>query len=518
MRLVLVCPFILALALSSALAAPPDWARDAVIYQVLVDRFHDGDPSNNHAGEDQPLPPSQNPGYRPTVNFLGGDLAGIRQKLPYLADLGVNCLWLTPVFRTPFYHGYHVMDYDKVEPRFGTESDLRKLVDEAHAKGIRVLLDYVANHASEYHPAFQDALKSRESRFHDWFLWKSWPKDYERFYYFPDLPRWNTGSREVREMLMSAAVGWIRKYGVDGLRLDFAVGPGKQFWQELSGRLGADRYLLGEVWEDAPVIGSWADALHGCMDFPRQAVFKQFFAQKSIDVDSFDRSMNDLRRIYGPMAMGSFLGNHDVPRFLESAGNDVWRLYVAAIAQMTFDEVPIVYYGDEVTSHTGSVASGGAAGGGSGQINHEASDQETRKRMPWDDAQDGELRALFRTLIHLRRELAPLRRGGMTTVWRHNDRGQYGYRRSLGDDHVLVLLNNKADASEAPLPVPAGGQWRELLGNRLLTASDGNVRVRVPGNWGAILVPESPRARELGERTVIPAAVRRALQYSRLEQ
>ncbi|MBI3891463.1 MAG: alpha-glucosidase C-terminal domain-containing protein [Candidatus Wallbacteria bacterium] len=511
MRLKLVSLCLLMLAAGHALAGVPDWARDAIVYEALVDRFCDGNPANNHSGEG-PLPPSQNPGYHPAVNFLGGDLAGVRKQLPYLADLGVNCLWLTPVFRTPFYHGYHVMDYDQIEPHFGDEAELKRLVDEAHSLGIRVLLDYVANHASEYHVAFQDALKDQGSRFHDWFLWKSWPREYERFYYFPDLPRWNLGNGQVRDMLMGSAAAWVRKLGIDGYRLDFAAGPGKDFWREFSSRIGADKFLIGEVWEDAPTSGSGGDVLHGCMDFPRQAVFKQFFAQGSIDVDSFDRSMNDLRHIYGSMAMGSFLGNHDLPRFLGLAGNDAWKLYLAAIAQLTFDEVPILYYGNEVIDRT--AAATGAAGA-SGKVNEEASDQETRRMMPWGDSQDRELHDLFRTLIHLRRELSPLRRGSTTTVWRHNDLGQYAILRAVGDEQVLVVLNNKSDASEAPVPA-RDGAWRDVLGNRVLTAAGGTLKVRLPGHWGAILIPESDRARALGAKSAIPTAARKALQYSKL--
>ena len=175
----------------------PDWLRQAVIYQIFVDRFAP-DPDRSFADEAD------------LSGFCGGTLRGITSRLDYLRDLGVNCLWLTPIFTSPSHHGYDATDYYAIETRLGSEADLRALIEAAHQRGFRVLLDFVANHLSQEHPAFQTAQRDPASPSRDWFFFKHYPASYACFYDLPDLPIINTDQPAVREYLIGAAQHWLK--------------------------------------------------------------------------------------------------------------------------------------------------------------------------------------------------------------------------------------------------------------------------------------------------------------------
>ncbi|MGD8856718.1 MAG: alpha-amylase family glycosyl hydrolase, partial [Chloroflexota bacterium] len=166
--------------------APPDWAVEAIIYQIFPDRFC----------------PDADKGWLQTADLekpYGGTLKGIIGKLDYIADLGFNCIWLNPFFPDQTYHGYHATDYFSVNPRLGNEADIRQLVDQAHARGIRLILDFVANHWGSRHPTFQAALKDRQSEYHHWYRWKQWPDEYETYFNVRDLPQINVDYPAARE-------------------------------------------------------------------------------------------------------------------------------------------------------------------------------------------------------------------------------------------------------------------------------------------------------------------------------
>lgn len=529
--------FLVAAVLASGLAGPllasdapnmPGWVRDGVIYQIFVDRFRDGDPSNNDAGARRDFK-SANPGYEPETNFYGGDLAGVRESLDYLDDLGVGVLWLTPIHPGPWYHGYHVTDHMDVDPHFGTLDDMKALVEEAHSRGIRVLLDLVANHVSERHRFFADARQRRESPYHDWFTWHPWPTDWDSFFYFKDLPKLNLSHGPTRDYMMDVGRFWLREVGVDGYRLDYAPGPGKDFWRDFRREMRTirpDVFLIGEIWEDASTIASYLGSLDGAMDFPRSYIFREFFARNEKSVSEFDKSLRDVRGIYGNRpTMGSFIGNHDLPRYLVEARGDVWRMYVTLIAQMTMDQVPVVYYGDEAfgpESFDLAIVNRKKADQGGASLNDEEQDQATRKPMVWGGDQRKDLHTLHRSLIRLRNSMPVLTRGGIDTVLVQDGRGLYGYRRTFEGRDVHVVLNNSSFTATASLDIPSAGRgpvvYRDLLGKRTLTARNGHVSFEVLGHWGAVLVREDPRARELAAAFTIPAPVEQQLRFDTLHK
>ncbi len=196
----------------------PEWARHAVVYQIMPDRFFPGNGTEWKAPEN-------------LSGFFGGTLRGITEKLDYLHDLGINVLWLNPIFPSPTHHGYDATDLFSIEPRLGTLEDLRVLIDATHARGMRVILDFVPNHWSNRHPLFQEAVRDRQSPYYDWYLFKDWPTDYEGFFGVKEMPQLNLRHPGTRQHLLDAAAFWL-EFGVDGYRLDYALGPTPDFWAD----------------------------------------------------------------------------------------------------------------------------------------------------------------------------------------------------------------------------------------------------------------------------------------------
>ncbi len=237
----------------------PDWISDAVFYQIFPDRFAQS--------EKVPKPSNLEPWHAPPTQhgFKGGDLMGIAERLDYLLDLGVTAIYLNPIFQSTANHRYHTHDYYQVDPILGGNGALRSLLDRAHQRGMRVILDGVFNHASRGFFQFNHiAENGPESPYVDWFLVNNYPlrpyharkgmQGYEAWWNLPALPKLNVSTPAVREFLWDVAVHWI-EFGADGWRLDVpAEIDDDAFWQEFRHRVrGAnpDAYLVGEIWNDA---------------------------------------------------------------------------------------------------------------------------------------------------------------------------------------------------------------------------------------------------------------------------
>ena len=369
----------------------PPWTTDAVVYQIFVDRFFPGRGRNLL----QPETPA---------GFYGGSLAGITEKLDYITDLGVNVLWLTPIFPSPSHHGYDATDYFDIEPRLGTKSELRKLLDEAHSRGIRFLLDFVPNHWSSRHPTFQAALADPESPYVGWYNFEHWPDRYESFFGVADLPQVNLRYPPARQYMLDAAAYWL-EFGVDGYRLDYAIGPAQEFWAEFRKTTRSIRpecWTFGEVVEPSDSQLNFSGLLDGCLDFILLEALRQTFAYGRWDAAQL-ASFLERHEAYFPadFSRPSFLDNHDMNRFLWAAGGDQRRLRMAALCQFTLTGPPVIYYGTEV---------------GLSQVRDVRQDgrglpEESRLPMLWGRDQDQELLAFYRQLIGLRRSEPALRRG-----------------------------------------------------------------------------------------------------------
>jgi glycosidase len=385
--------------------APPEWTADAIIYHVFVDRFAP-DPGANWNDVE-------------TLNdFWGGTIEGLRTRIPYLLELGVNCLWLSPIFPSPTHHGYDTSDYFGVEPRLGTMEQFRQLLVEIHAAGMRVILDLVANHCSNQHPFFQRALDDPASPERDLFSFDS-DGGFKSFYNVDSMPEWALDREPARRHLLDAANFWL-DLGVDGYRLDYAMGPSHAFWAAFrqttkTGKTGnqgeqTSRFPqplnIGEITTSAARIATYEGRLDGALDFLLLQQFRAFFAFDLIDAEDFGRFLErHLAYFDGRIVNISFLDNHDMNRFLWVVRGDKRRLRLAALLQFLLPAPPIIYYGTEV--------------GLSQNRDLEYPDgsrklEESRTPMPWDDDQDTQLRDYYRRLIRLRRSTLDLRDARLT--------------------------------------------------------------------------------------------------------
>ena len=279
----------------------PAWVNDTIWYQIFPERFCNGDKSNDPEG----TLPWRNRGSVTNEEFFGGDLQGIIDKLGYLQDLGVSGLYLTPVNESPTSHKYDTKDYTRIDPHFGTEETMIRLVKEAHQHGIRVMLDGVFNHSGELFAPWQDVKeKGPQSEYWDWFMVNEWPfkpeggcahaKQYYSFAFYDQMPKLNTNNPKVRDYLIGVCENWVKNYDVDGIRLDVANEISHTFCKELRMRLKQikpDIYILGEIWHDAM---PWlrGDEFDAVMNYPLGESIKDFWIDKSLTNEDFEYTIN----------------------------------------------------------------------------------------------------------------------------------------------------------------------------------------------------------------------------------
>ncbi|QPC47540.1 alpha-amylase family glycosyl hydrolase [Mangrovibacillus cuniculi] len=410
----------------------PQWAKDATIYHIFVDRFRDGDTSNNY-----PVNPNL-PYEEKLKDWMGGDLAGVTEKLDYLDELGVNTLWISPVFEGPYSHGYHPTDFKEVSPYFGDKEVLEDLLEKAHAKGMKVVYDFVPNHTSSKHEFFQDAVeRGPESPYYNWYSFTEWPNKYETFYGIAELPQFNNDNYEARDYMLNDVVPyWLTDLGFDGFRLDYAKGPSYSFWVDFRHKvksINSDAFIFGEIWDSREKINSYAGKLDGALDFGMSDALVNVFA-KGGSMTELSKTINDNLATYPEeFVMASFLDSHDEPRFLFEAGGDVDKLALAAATQYTLPGAPIVYYGTEV----------GLSQSGDHNAVTDWKDRYYREPMPWkEEDQNLEIKELYKNLIELRNNEEALRTGDYEEVAVSSD--LFVYERSTDEDTFLVVLNKGA--------------------------------------------------------------------------
>ncbi len=453
----------------------PDWLRDAVIYQVFVDRFAtDGG---------RPFAEPATPG-----GFYGGTLRGVVEHLDHIIGLGATCIWLSPVFPSPSHHGYDATDLRTVEPRLGSEDDLRTLVAAAHAAGVRVILDFAVNHVSSDHAAFQRAIRDLDSPEASWFTFTEWPDQYLSFFGVRDHPQVDCDDPGAREYMIDSARRWL-DLGVDGFRCDYAQGPSHAFWSEFRAetrRSKADSITIGEVVETPALQRTYRGRLDGCLDFVLLQALRGFFAfadTRASDLDSF------LRRHFeffdDGLVMPSFLDNHDMNRFLWVVQGDVRRLRLAALCQFTLPGPPIVYYGTEVgVSQRRDVRYEDGSG----------HPEESRLPMLWSGDQDTALLELYRRLIGVRQADPTLWRGDRATVALDDAAGLYLYRCSNGEAEALVALNN--GEATVHVEIDRSATWRLMVATDDAVSVDGT-GLTLPAVSGAILQRAEPGRSDL---------------------
>jgi neopullulanase len=465
---------------------PPDWVRDAIFYQIFPDRFARSltVPKPRHL-DAWGAPPTYH-GYQ------GGDLIGVVEHLDYLEALGASAVYFTPIFQSASNHRYHTHDYEKVDPMLGGTPALRRLVDEAHARGIRVVLDGVFNHASRGFFPFHDIMENGpNSAYLDWFTVKGFPvqaydtqkpPNYAAWWGLHALPKFNVACPAVREFLWGIGRMWV-EFGIDGWRLDV---PNEidddAFWREFRRRVRAvnpEAYLVGEIWSDAQrwLKGDMWDAVMN-YQFTRACI--AFFIGEAVNEDelrrtslfpvgattaeAFRRNIERLLGLYPPevsCAMLNLLGSHDMARFLTLARGDKSALRLATTFQMTYPGAPSIYYGDEI----------GMAGG---------HDPANRGAFPshQTDVWDMDLLHEFQRLIALRRRRPALRRGEFRFL-RAEDQ-LVAYARYLSDETIVVVMNTSRQNRRLDLPleglVPDETTWAECWAHDPLRFEQGILR------------------------------------------
>lgn len=500
------------LAATGARAQAPWWSGDTVCYQVFVRSFQDSDGDGI------------------------GDLNGLTRRLDYIndgnpatkTDLGASCVWLMPIAESPSYHGYDVVDQYRVERDYGTADDFRRLMAEAHRRGVRVIVDLVLNHLSSDHPYFKQALVDPASPYRKWFLfsptapevrgpwdqqvWHRSPYRDEHYFgvFVSGMPDLDYSNPAVREEARRVARYWVEEMGVDGFRLDAVahlVEDGAQMkhvagshevlreWAAYVHRSFPGAFTVGEVWDaTAPMLAYYPDQLHTYFAFePADAMLE---AVKSGRVGRLHEAVRALDGAVPAHRWSPFLRNHDMPRTLTELGGDVAKARAAATMQLTLPGVPFVYYGEEI----------GMTGG--------KPDPRIRTPMHWTrapkagfttgdaweplqpdsltanvEAQTGDPNSLlshYRALIQARAAHPALGGGDYVPLETGSD-AVAAYLRTAGDRAALVVVNvsgapvEGVRLSSAGRVLPAGRYTAAPLvggraGARLSVGADGAVR------------------------------------------
>ncbi len=434
-----------------------------------------------------------------------GDLNGIIQKLDYLndgdpetdSDLGINAIWLMPIFPASSYHGYDVIDYYDVNPQYGALQDLHNLMAEAHKRGIRVIIDFVINHTSSKHPWFVDARSGSTSPYRDWYIWSEenpgysgpwgervWHFNYDNYYYYgvftAEMPDLNFANTEVTQEVYKIANFWIEEVGVDGFRVDGArhlIEDGQtqansnatytwfeQFQSNID-QQNPDFLTVGEVWDSNFAAAKYVknEAFNLVFDFELSESILEGLNRN--DGKKIANALEFNSKLYPPLQKANFLTNHDMNRVMDTLFKDAAKAKLAAIILFTSPGVPFVYYGEEI-----------------GMIGSKP-DEDIRKPMQWDSRENGgfsngtpwrplnsgyevdnvevqradpdSMFNLYRQLIHLRNDHSALRTGEFTLL-DSQDAGVVAFMRQSEQETILIVMN--AGKNEVPfrLDLPSG--------------------------------------------------------------
>ena len=463
----------------------PDWIKGGIIYQIFPDRFYNSGkvkenvPSDRFIVKDKEKQPTFTQDFS-TNDFLGndyycGDLEGVRLKLPYLKSLGVNCIYLNPIFEAHSNHRYNTADYMKIDPLLGDEKDFIRLCKDAKKQGIHIILDGVFSHTGDDSIYFNKkqryneigAYNSKESKYHGWFKFKNWPDDYEAWWGVPTLPETVEENEDFLEFI-TGKNGVIRhwlKLGADGWRLDVADELPDVFLDSVRTAIKQEKknaFLLGEVWEDATNKVSYNARRRFLRGKQLDSVMNYPFANSIVDFvingngEAFMSGILDIIENYPPCSLHTLMnhiGTHDTARILTRLGFEgevladrSWqakqkltkeqqeigkkRLKIAAVLQYTLPGVPSLYYGDEI----------GTEGFG---------DPFCRSYFDWENG-DKELTEFYKKLGNFRRSNSVFKDGEFIPL--HFENGCVAYLRKQDKDFVFVGINSNCEEKEIEIP------------------------------------------------------------------
>ncbi len=439
----------------------PKWVKETVWYQIFPERFANGDPENDPQG----VKPWGDDKKENIYDFYGGDLQGVLDHLDYLADLGINGLYFNPIFKSPSSHKYDTTDYYQIDPIFGSNDLFKELVEAAHQRGMKVMLDAVFNHCGWFHPFWQDVVeKGKESEYYDCFLIHDDPVinfpiekgkmpkltpeqmgslNYAAFGFVPVMPKWNTDNPVTQAHLLGAIRYWTEECGVDAWRLDVSNEVSHDFWRKfrsLVKGIDPDIYILGENWDNSiPWLGG--DQFDAVMNYELlypiwNLLGVEGFRFEEFDVLQYHDSINKVLVSYPKPnleVMYNLIDSHDTDRILAVCGGDVEKVKQAYLLQFTFTGSPSIYYGSEL-----------GLGGAKGRF---------RRCMPWDEQQQNrDLKEFVRKLIILRKQHPSFQAVDLTWLDVNPEQQSLIFKKQAGNETLVVIINHNPQPLRLTLP------------------------------------------------------------------
>lgn len=423
----------------------PSWVHETIWYQIFPDRFCNGDLSIDSKkgllwGEAKPR----------NEDTYNGDLRGIINKLPYLASLGINGIYMTPIFASPSTHKYDTRSYYEIDPLFGDERTLHELIDLAHSLGIRIMLDGVFNHCGWQFDKWQDVIeKGPKSAYFDWFMIEQWPfdksmhstkgKEFFSFAFTANMPKLNTNHPEVIAYLCDVCTYWVKEYDIDGWRLDVANEVSHAFCKELRKQLHKikpDIFILGEIWHDAM---PWlrGDEFDSVMNYPLTSAIDDFWLQENQTKNYFARAY--LNCFYRYMkqtndVLFNLMDSHDTDRLFHRVHKDIAVFYQQLLLLFTSPGTICLFYGTEIAMD-GSF------------------DPDCRACMPWTDIENGVYDDYIRRmqkLIALRKLHPACASQNICFLSTYDEDRVLLYQKKCEEETIMVIIN----ASLVDIQVP----------------------------------------------------------------
>ena len=413
----------------------PQWAANKVVYQIFPSRFAATQPVDKELWYKAPITP---------MDDLHGNLRGIIEHLDYIKDLGIDVVYLTPIFKSNSCHKYDTIDYYQVDPSFGTTEDLKELVQKSHERGMKVVLDAVYNHSGREFFAFQDILeKGEKSKYLDWYFidelpprgeWGEIP-NFKCFGYYGGMPKLNLKNPEVEKYITDVACYWIKECDIDGWRLDVGDEISHFFWKNFRKAIKAvkkDMLIIGEIWHYA------GDFLEGdewdtVMNYPFYLNMIDLLADEKINVSQFVQNLGYLKGRLNKKCyplMWNLIDSHDTARFLHLCHDNKKKQHLAAAFQLLLPGMPMVYYGDEYAMPG-------------------ANDPDCRRGMYWDEEyQDKEMYNWYKKLMQIRKAHACIVEGEMIETITNDDEDTIVMIRKNGEETIAMLFNCGNSAKE----------------------------------------------------------------------
>lgn len=445
-----VAGFIYPFAHQNEIHEVPAWVADTRWYQIFPDRFANGNPDND-------VEPKGTWGALPVNNhtFYGGDLRGIINKLDYIKDLGFNGIYMTPIFESPSGHKYDTTNYFKIDPSFGTNEELKELVQEAHRRGIKIMLDAVFNHSGYEFPYWQDIVKNQEkSRYKDWFFVRKFPVKKEKFNHFShdityemfafssNMPKWNTENPEVVDYLLKVSTFWIEFADIDGWRLDVAPEIDHRFWRQFRTavrHVKKDLYIVGEVNYDS-LYFLQGDEFDSVMNYTFTFNIWDYTWRHAMTAERLMKRLIDEANWYpepARKAMFNLIDSHDTTRIWTFCKEDRLLVEVAMYLQYFIAGSPSFYYGDEISMRG-------------------EHDPDNRRCMIWDKSQwDLTMVEFVKSLNHIKHTYATLFNEADLVAHHHHEQ-LFAMTRSYQGTTIALVIN--LTATDLPLPTSFVGR------------------------------------------------------------